>query len=229
MVRKTSKIWRKAVIYGILASLSLVILYLVIVSLFQGLDYAIGRFGELWYLMTPLVIGFGFQIGLFTYIRNFMKMSAGTTGACGSISATSMVACCAHHITDVIPILGASAVGVFLLQYQPVFLVFGIVSNIAGIIIMMNIAKKSKVKFDINRKLLLQTIFGTVIIVLIVIASFLGYQWYQNYGSYRKAMSSELTDKCATPPGYTDESWREHMSHHPDRYKECLNANIINN
>ncbi len=29
-------------------------------------------------------------------------------------------------------------------------------------------------------------------------------------------------DKCATPPGYTDESWQQHMSHHPDRYKECL-------
>ncbi len=222
MVRKTSRIWRKSVIYGILASLSLITLYLIIVSLFQGLYYAITRFVELWYLMTPLVIGFGIQIGLFTYIRNFMKMSAGTTGACGGISATSMVACCAHHVTDVIPILGASAVGVFLLQYQPVFLGFGIVSNIAGIIVMMNLAKKSRVKFNIDGKKLLQIIIGATIIVLIVVSSFLGYQWYQNYGSYRKAVSSELDNKCATPPGYTDESWREHMSHHPDRYGECL-------
>ena len=36
------------------------------------------------------------------------------------------------------------------------------------------------------------------------------------------AIASELGDKCATPPGYTDEQWREHMGHHPDRYKECL-------
>ena len=27
---------------------------------------------------------------------------------------------------------------------------------------------------------------------------------------------------CEVPPGYTNESWYEHMSHHPDRYKECL-------
>ncbi|MBI4153883.1 hypothetical protein HY501_00965 [Candidatus Woesearchaeota archaeon] len=39
---------------------------------------------------------------------------------------------------------------------------------------------------------------------------------------YQQAMSAELPDKCATPPGYTDASWREHMGHHPDQYAECL-------
>ncbi len=39
---------------------------------------------------------------------------------------------------------------------------------------------------------------------------------------YRKALESELPDKCATPAGYTDAQWREHMGHHPDRYAECL-------
>lgn len=39
---------------------------------------------------------------------------------------------------------------------------------------------------------------------------------------YRKAMAAELPDKCKTPPGYTDESWRQHWGHHPDQYAECL-------
>ncbi len=39
---------------------------------------------------------------------------------------------------------------------------------------------------------------------------------------YRKAVEAETKDPCATPDGYTDDAWREHMSHHPDRYKECL-------
>jgi len=77
-----------------------------------------------------------------------------------------------------------------------------------------------------------------LIIVLTVIAGF-GLLWsgYSFYGAkesnnitaientqenYNKALESELTDKCATPEGYTDESWAEHMSHHPDRYEECL-------
>ncbi len=29
-------------------------------------------------------------------------------------------------------------------------------------------------------------------------------------------------DKCKTTAGYTEQEWREHMSHHPDIYKECL-------
>jgi hypothetical protein len=37
-----------------------------------------------------------------------------------------------------------------------------------------------------------------------------------------QAFSDELADICATPEGYTDASWREHMSHHPDRYAKCL-------
>ena len=32
----------------------------------------------------------------------------------------------------------------------------------------------------------------------------------------------ELPDKCKTPPGYTDEDWKQHMNHHPDQYAECL-------
>lgn len=40
--------------------------------------------------------------------------------------------------------------------------------------------------------------------------------------NYEKFVANELEDKCKTPPGYSDEQWRQHMSHHPDRYKECL-------
>lgn len=29
-------------------------------------------------------------------------------------------------------------------------------------------------------------------------------------------------DKCIAPEGQTQEAWNEHMSHHPNMYKECL-------
>jgi len=29
-------------------------------------------------------------------------------------------------------------------------------------------------------------------------------------------------DKCAPPPGKTEQEWKEHMSHHPNVYAECL-------
>lgn len=40
--------------------------------------------------------------------------------------------------------------------------------------------------------------------------------------NYQEFVSAELADKCAVPDGYTEEKWREHMSHHPDRYEGCL-------
>lgn len=58
-------------------------------------------------------------------------------------------------------------------------------------------------------------------VLVFAVYSFMQTQYYGD--NYKKAMQSQLSDKCATPPGYTDEQWREHMGHHPDQYKECLN------
>lgn len=40
--------------------------------------------------------------------------------------------------------------------------------------------------------------------------------------NFEKFALAELSDKCATPPGYSEEDWKTHMGHHPDRYAECL-------
>ena len=40
--------------------------------------------------------------------------------------------------------------------------------------------------------------------------------------NFQQFVAAETSDKCATPQGYTDEQWREHMGHHPDNYAECL-------
>ncbi len=42
----------------------------------------------------------------------------------------------------------------------------------------------------------------------------------ENFNAFKDAENPQ--DKCATPPGYTDEQWREHMGHHPEQYAECL-------
>lgn len=39
---------------------------------------------------------------------------------------------------------------------------------------------------------------------------------------YSEAVDAELPDKCTTPEGYSDSEWQEHMSHHPERYRECF-------
>ncbi|MEM4389450.1 MAG: hypothetical protein QXG98_02200 [Candidatus Micrarchaeia archaeon] len=44
----------------------------------------------------------------------------------------------------------------------------------------------------------------------------------QSAADYQKFASQLQGDPCATPPGYTDAEWRQHMSHHPDQYAQCL-------
>lgn len=65
-----------------------------------------------------------------------------------------------------------------------------------------------------------------LVVAVALLLVWVTYTFYQSIyfgASYQKALQSENpADICATPPGYTDEQWREHMSHHPDRYKECL-------
>ena len=61
--------------------------------------------------------------------------------------------------------------------------------------------------------------------VVLVIGALVWTVYSVFYGSdYKKAIALEnKNDICKAPEGYTQEEWEQHMSHHPDRYKECLN------
>jgi len=138
---------QKSVFYGSAASFILLLVYFGILTAVESFGHALQQFAELWYLMIPLVIGFGLQIGLYFHIREGFKFAAvsGTTGSVassGGMSAGSMALCCLHHVTDVLPLVGLSAAALFLAQYQPFFLVLGILSNIVGIFMMFNIMQK---------------------------------------------------------------------------------------
>ncbi|MBI4188874.1 MAG: hypothetical protein HY529_06675, partial [Chloroflexi bacterium] len=81
------------------------------------------------------------QAGLFFFIRDSLRerqaVATGSVAASGGISAGSMAACCAHHLSDVLPILGLSGAAIFLARYQLFFIILGVLSNIIGISIML--------------------------------------------------------------------------------------------
>ena len=156
--------YNKHILKGLIASGSLLAFYLVITSLLGGISFALDNFVKLWYWMTPLIIGFGIQIGMFFYIKDEMHKRATTQAAASTgISATSMVACCAHHIADIAPFLGITALGLFLTKYQSTFLLIGIFSNILGIIYMLSLVNtkisKTKIKILFYSILILSIIF----------------------------------------------------------------------
>lgn len=132
-----------AVLYGLLAGLGLLIFYLGIISIFQGVEFAFINLRSLWYLIFPLAGGFGTQIGLYFSIRHTAQIT-GTVASTGAISGGSMVACCSHFLLQMIPIAGLSGIAVFLVKYQAGFLILGLISNIFGIGLMIKHKRKMK-------------------------------------------------------------------------------------
>ena len=132
-----------SVLYGILAGMGLLLFYLTIVSIFQGVEFAFLNLRGLWYLIFPLVIGFGTQIGLYFSIKHTAQLT-GTVVGTGSISGGSMIACCSHFLLQAIPFAGIAGLSLFLVKYQAWFLIIGIISNIFGITVMLKHRRKMK-------------------------------------------------------------------------------------
>ena len=136
----------RPIIVGVSGSIGLLIIYFVILAWVNSFSHALEQFSQMWYWILILVTGFGIQLGLYSYVRqNIRQKASGATAeivAAGGISTGSMIACCAHHITDVLPIIGLSAAAVFLVKYQLPFILLGIFSNLVGITMMLHIIQK---------------------------------------------------------------------------------------
>src|SRR5690606_3700731 len=72
--------------------------------------------------------------------------SGALTGAGGGMSTVAMVACCAHHVTDVLPLLGLTAAAAFLAEYRTVFMLVGLSTTLLGIIVMLIILLRERRK-----------------------------------------------------------------------------------
>jgi len=129
--------------------------YIGILTWAQGWDYASSQLmRDRWYVL-PIIIGFGIQAALYTILRFRLFIPITSTGHAGSMmgasggtSATAMVACCIHHVTDVLPILGLSAAASFLTRYQRPFMLFGLAMNLIGIGLMLFVLYRERQKLQ---------------------------------------------------------------------------------
>lgn len=132
---------KKAAFHGFLAGATLLSVYFLVMGFASGSwSYTVGQLVSLRYWIGALVLGFSIQVGLFSYLRNCHKATKlvnGSTVAGVTTSSVAMLACCAHHVTDVLPLIGLSVFSLMLVKYQVWFLSLGILSNLAGISLMM--------------------------------------------------------------------------------------------
>lgn len=128
-------ILKKSVFKGGLASLTLLSVYFLILTLVSGWKFAWEQFSQFWYYIISLALGFGVQLGLYSYLKGIVKQQAtgqvlATTGA---TSTTAMISCCAHYLTNILPILGMTGIITFIGQYQVQFFWIGLFFNLLGI------------------------------------------------------------------------------------------------
>ncbi|MCL5985369.1 MAG: hypothetical protein M1371_02245 [Actinobacteria bacterium] len=140
----------KPIIIGAIGVVGLLIIYFGILSWVISLKHALEVFAGIWYWIIILAIGFGIQLGLYSYIRiNIRKKAPAETAevaTAGGISTGSMIACCAHHIANILPIIGLSGLSAtlaFFEKYQISFIMLGIFSNLFGITMMLNLIQKT--------------------------------------------------------------------------------------
>ena len=134
-----SQIAAKSILKGFMATIILLIVYFIIVSFVSGWNFAQIQFKQFWYYIITLAIGFGTQVGLYSYLRSIIKgVSPRVVATTGATSTAAMISCCAHYLVNILPILGTVGIITVISQYQVQFFWVGLLFNLAGIIYMVN-------------------------------------------------------------------------------------------
>lgn len=138
---------------GLMGALMLTGLYFGIVSWAESPVHALDLFWEDRWIVIPIIVGFGVQAALYIILKKRLFVpvahpgpSGALTGAGGTTSTLAMIACCAHHVADVLPILGLTAAATFLADYQTLFMLVGLGTTLIGIAVMLFILFKERKK-----------------------------------------------------------------------------------
>ncbi len=136
---------RKSIAYGILASGLLLGVYFAVLTLVSGWNFAQDQFSQFWYFVIGLAVGFGLQIGLYTYLRGLVKgmhVEGKVLGVTGTTSTAAMISCCTHYLANLLPILGTVGIVTFVAQYQIELFWIGLLFNLGGIFYIANKIRK---------------------------------------------------------------------------------------
>ncbi len=128
-----SRIMRNVVI----AVLIVVAINVLVLYFLNFPQMALFQIKKYWLLLVFLISGFGVQIGLYTYLKHQQVFCTATTMASGGVSGISMLLCCSHYLVNFLPFISLSFAA-FLTRYTFYILLFGVASNLLGIVIMLN-------------------------------------------------------------------------------------------
>ncbi len=132
-------------------------IYLGFLTWVDGWSFALSQLARDRAYIIPIIAAFGLQSALYSILRFRLFIPSASPGpgtaimgANGGTSATAMIACCLHQVTNVLPILGLSAATTFLTRYQTPFLQLSLVMNLAGILIMLAVLYRERQRMPLT-------------------------------------------------------------------------------
>lgn len=123
--------------WGMVAAAVMAAFYVVVVAGASGsIGHLVDQVRTDWYLLAPIITGFGVQVGLVAELRRRRRLArdtavAGAAGAGGST--VGMIACCAHHLAEVAPFIAVTGAATFLVTYRVAFMGLGLAATAVGI------------------------------------------------------------------------------------------------
>ena len=128
---------RRALWWGLLAAVGLLAFYLAVIVAASGAAHLRGQLALDWPWIAIIVAGFGVQVALLITLRERQRAraAAAAAGTGAGASVMGMLACCAHHLADIAPLLGVNLAATFLATYRVPFMAAGIAVNAIAIAI----------------------------------------------------------------------------------------------
>ena len=126
----------KAICAGVLAFGLLLSVYFGVLTLVSGWGFTLEQFADSWHYIVALAIGFGIQVGLYSFLRSIARQCDGAgkvAAVSGGTSAAAMISCCTHYLANMVPILGATGVVALVGQYQVELFWVGLAFNLGGV------------------------------------------------------------------------------------------------
>ncbi|NPV53220.1 MAG: hypothetical protein HPY71_06830 [Firmicutes bacterium] len=140
-----TRVVARSTVWGVAGAALLLSFYFGILIWAQGIGHTLEQFSQDRLYILPIVVGFGLQVALYAYLRALLRRNSrmGGSGSSTALVATStgtstvsMIACCIHHLGDILPLMGLSAAGLFLAEYRIPSLIVAMASNLIGIVAM---------------------------------------------------------------------------------------------
>lgn len=139
---------RRSVMVGVFSAGALVLAYSLIVGVSsRSWTHLVAQWRTDAFFIALVATGFGMQMGLYRHVRRTIRgdgrvaaLAAGGTAT----STTAMVACCLHHLADVVPFIGLSGAAAFLIQYKVPVVLLSLAANAIGIVLMVRTLRHAK-------------------------------------------------------------------------------------